>query len=99
VDILPTSLTDLDLTPLKRFSHNVIANIRATGHMLIGSKRAFYWVKPTVWQFLLFGLTALASNLLFSWLVAEDATYFKFIFHLFLISLIPGAASYLRFLP
>jgi len=77
VDILPTSLTDLDLTPLKRFSHNVIANIRATGHMLIGSKRAFYWVKPTVWQFLLFGLTALASNLLFSWLVAEDATHFN----------------------
>ena len=77
MDILPTSLTDLDLTPLKRFSHNVIANIRATGHMLIGSKRAFYWVKPTVWQFLLFGLTALASNLLFSWLVAEDATHFN----------------------
>lgn len=77
MDILPTSLTDLDLTPLKRFSHNVIANIRATCHMLIGSKRAFYWVKPTVWQFLLFGLTALASNLLFSWLVAEDATHFN----------------------
>ena len=77
MDILPTSLSDLDLTPLKRFSHNVVANIRAMGYMLIGSKKAFYWVKPTVWQFLLFGCTALASNLLFSWLAADEATHFN----------------------
>lgn len=45
--------------------------------MLIGSSKAFYWVKPTVGQFLLFAATALISNFLFSWLAADEATHFN----------------------
>lgn len=45
--------------------------------MLIGSKKAFYWVKPTIWQLLLFACTALASNFLFSWLAADESTHFN----------------------
>lgn len=45
--------------------------------MLIGSNKAFYWVKPTMLQFLLFACTALASNFLFSWLAADESTHFN----------------------
>lgn len=62
VVILSSSLSHLDLKPLQSFSHNMFANIRAAGYMLIGSVKAFYWVKPTLGQFLLFSVTALASN-------------------------------------
>lgn len=55
----------------------MFANIRATCYMLVGSQKAFYWVKPTVGQFIMFGLTALLSNFLFSWLAAEEATHFN----------------------
>lgn len=74
---MPNSLSQLDLTPLQNFSQNLFANLKATGWMLIGSKKAFYWVKPTVWQFLFYGATALASNLLFSWLASDDGTHFN----------------------
>ncbi|MFW2178383.1 MULTISPECIES: C13 family peptidase [unclassified Moraxella] len=74
---MPTSLSNLDLRPLQRFWQNVFANLRATAFMLIGSKRAFYWVKPSVWQFLLFAITALASNFLFSWMASDESTYFN----------------------
>lgn len=49
----------------------------ATLYMLVGSKKAFYWVKPTVWQFLLFACTALASNFLFSWISADEGSNFN----------------------
>lgn len=49
----------------------------ATLYMLIGSKKAFYWVKPTVWQFLLFACTALASNFLFSKVSADEGSQFN----------------------
>lgn len=45
--------------------------------MLIGSKKAFYWVKPTIWQFLLFASIGLASNLLFAWLSADEGSAFN----------------------
>ncbi len=45
--------------------------------MLIGSGKAFYWVKPTTGQFFLFTITALLSNFLFSWLAADEATHFN----------------------
>ena len=77
VVILSSSLSHLDLKPLQSFSHNMFANIRAAGYMLIGSVKAFYWVKPTLGQFLLFSVTALASNFLFSWLASDEATHFN----------------------
>lgn len=74
---LPSSLSSLDLEPLHSFSKNAAANIRATGYMLMGSGKAFYWVKPTVGQFMLFGVTALLSNFMFYWLIADEATHFN----------------------
>lgn len=74
---MSNSLSQLDLKPLQNFSQNLFANLKATGLMLIGSKKAFYWVKPTIWQFLFYGTTALASNLLFSWLASDDSTHFN----------------------
>lgn len=74
---MPNSLSHLDLKPLQNFSQNLVANLKATGLMLIGSKKAFYWVKPTVWQFLFYGSTALISNLLFSWLASDESTHFN----------------------
>lgn len=75
--ILSSSLSNLDLKPLQGVSKNFFANLRATGYMLMGSTKAFYWVKPTVGQFVLFVITALASNFLFSWLASEEATHFN----------------------
>lgn len=49
----------------------------ATFYMMLGSKKAFYWVKPTIWQFLLFASIGLASNLLFAWLSADDGSIFN----------------------
>nr|WP_315043178.1 C13 family peptidase [uncultured Moraxella sp.] len=74
---MPNSLSQLDLKPLQHFSQNLLANLRATGYMLMGSTKAIYWVKPTVWQFLFFGTTALFSNLLFSWLASDESTHFN----------------------
>lgn len=62
---------------LHRFSFNVIANIIASLWMLVGSTRAFAWVKPTLLQFVLFALLALASNVLFSWLAADIGSVFN----------------------
>lgn len=45
--------------------------------MLIGSVRAFEWVKPSFNQFLLFCSLALSSNILFSWLVADTNNHFN----------------------
>lgn len=45
--------------------------------MLMGSARAFAFVKPSVGQFLTFGGLALASNFLFAWLIAEEASHFN----------------------
>lgn len=74
---MPTPFSQLDLRPLQYFSQNLLANLRAMAYMLIGSKKAFYWVKPTIWQFGFFALTALASNLLFSWLASDESTHFN----------------------
>lgn len=62
---------------LQRFSLNFAANIIAAFWMLIGSTRAFSWVKPTFVQFALFALLALGSNVLFSWLAAESGSVFN----------------------
>ncbi len=45
--------------------------------MLVGSTRAFAWVKPTFLQFLIFSVLALASNTLFSWLAADYGSVFN----------------------
>ena len=71
------SLSSLKTISLQRFSLNFAANIIAAFRMLIGSTRAFSWVKPTFVQFALFALIALASNVLFSWLAAESGSVFN----------------------
>ena len=67
----------LKVPSLQRFPLNFAANIIAALWMLAGSTRAFAWVKPTVLQFLLFALLALASNTLFSWLAADVGSVFN----------------------
>ena len=71
------SFTSLKVVSLQRFSLNFAANIIATLWMLIGSTRAFSWVKPTFLQFMLFASLALGSNVLFSWLAAETGSVFN----------------------
>lgn len=71
------SLTSLKTVSLQRFSLNFAANIIATLWMLVGSTRAFSWVKPTFIQFAVFALLALGSNVLFSWLAAESSSTFN----------------------
>ena len=71
------SLSSLKTISLQRFSLNFAANIIASLWMLVGSTRAFSWVKPTFIQFAVFALLALASNVLFSWLVAESGSVFN----------------------
>ncbi|MGP5202672.1 C13 family peptidase [Psychrobacter aquimaris] len=71
------SLASLKTISLQRFSLNFAANIIATLWMLVGSTRAFSWVKPTFIQFAVFALLALSSNVLFSWLAAENGSIFN----------------------
>ncbi|MBH0065518.1 C13 family peptidase [Psychrobacter sp. SZ93C1] len=71
------SLASLKTVSLQRFSLNFAANIIATLWMLVGSTRAFSWVKPTFIQFAVFALLALGSNVLFSWLAAESGSIFN----------------------
>ncbi len=71
------SLESLKIQSLPRFSLNFAANIVAALWMLVGSVRAFTWVKPTFGQFVLFALLALAANILFGWLVADFGSDFN----------------------
>ncbi|OBX79898.1 peptidase C13 family protein [Moraxella atlantae] len=74
---LIVAFSQLRLAPLHSFTANFLSNIRAAGYMLLGSRKAFYWVKPTIGQFFAFALTALGSNLLFAWLSAADTSAFN----------------------
>ncbi len=71
------SLASLKTISLQRFSLNFAANIIATLWMLVGSTRAFSWVKPTFIQFAVFAILALGSNVLFSWLAAANGSVFN----------------------
>ena len=71
------SLSSFKTISFQRFSLNFAANIIAACWMLVGSTRAFSWVKPTFIQFALFALLALSSNILISWLVAENGSIFN----------------------
>lgn len=71
------SLASLKIQSLPRFSLNFAANIVASLWMLLGSVRAFYWVKPTFGQFVLFAVSALWANVLFAWLVADFGSDFN----------------------
>ncbi len=71
------SLASLKTVSLQRFSLNFAANIIATLWMLVGSTRAFSWVKPTFIQFAVFAIFALGSNVLFSWLAAANGSVFN----------------------
>jgi hypothetical protein len=71
------SLSSLKTISLQRFSLNFAANIIAALWMLVGSTRAFSWVKPTFMQFAIFATLGLGSNVLFSWLAAESGSVFN----------------------
>lgn len=71
------SLASLKIQSLPRFSLNFAANIVAALWMLAGSVRAFHWVKPTFGQFVLFAVSALASNILFGWLASSMGSEFN----------------------
>ena len=71
------SLQSLKIQSLPRFSLNFAANIVAALWMLVGSVRAFNWVKPTFGQFVLFALLALAVNILLAWLTAHFGSDFN----------------------
>lgn len=45
--------------------------------MLLGSVRAFLWIKPSFGQFFVFLLAALLSNVLFGWLVSDMGSDFN----------------------
>lgn len=71
------SLSSLKLQALPRFSLNFAANISASLWMLVGSVRAFHWVKPTMTQFALFAVMALGANILFAWLASDFGSEFN----------------------
>lgn len=56
---------------------NFFANLVAAFWMLLGSTKAFAWVKPTLGQFVLFLVIALSANILFAWLVAPEERFFN----------------------
>lgn len=74
---MPSTLSNLKLAPVQSFSKKIFGNILATLCMLMGSSRAFAYVKPSMGQFFTFGSVALSSNFLFAWLMAEEASYFN----------------------
>lgn len=71
------SFSSIKITLLQRFSLNFSANIIAAFWMLLGSVRAFHWVKPTALQFLAFLTTALFANILFAWLASDMTSQFN----------------------
>lgn len=75
--VFALSLASLKIQSLPRFSLNFAANIVASLWMLLGSVRAFHWVKPTFGQFVLFAVSALWANVLFAWLVADVGSDFN----------------------
>ena len=56
---------------------NFAANIIAAFWMLLGSVRAFLWVKPSFVQFFVFLLSALLANALFGWLASDMGSEFN----------------------
>lgn len=71
------SFSSIKVNSLQRFSLNFSANIIAAFWMLLGSVRAFVWVKPSFAQFLCFLTTALLANVLFGWLAADMGSAFN----------------------
>lgn len=72
------SFSSIKIYSLQRFSLNFSANIIAAFWMLLGSVRAFVWVKPSFAQFLCFLTTALLSNVLFAWLASDIGSQFNY---------------------
>lgn len=62
---------------MQRFSLNFAANIIAAVLMLLGSVRAFDWVKPSFMQFFCFLSSALGVNVLFAWLSSDAGSTFN----------------------
>lgn len=71
------SFSSIKVNTLQRFSLNFSANLIAAFWMLLGSVRAFLWVKPSLGQFVCFLLVALSANVLFAWLAAELESAFN----------------------
>lgn len=68
---VPLSFSSIQVNSLHRFSLNFSANLTAAFWLLLGSVKAFDWVKPTFAQFLCFLITAVLSNVLFGWLASQ----------------------------
>lgn len=71
------SLSSLKIESLPKFSANLLSNIHAALHMLVGSVRAFALVRPTFAQFAVLLLAALGANILFGFLAVSDRSYFN----------------------
>ncbi len=71
------SISTLKVHSLQKFSLNFAANIIAAFWMLLGSVRAFLWVKPSFVQFFVFLLSALLANALFGWLASDMGSEFN----------------------
>lgn len=71
------SFSSIKVNSLQRFSLNFSANIIASFWMLLGSVRAFLWVKPSFAQFFCFLTTALLANVLFAWLASDMGSEFN----------------------
>lgn len=71
------SLSSLKIESLPRSSLNFAANIVAALWMLLGSVKAFNWVKPTLGQFILFAFLAINANIFFAWLAADVGSSFN----------------------
>lgn len=71
------SLESLKVTNLQKFPYNFVANVIAAFWLLVGSTKAFSWVKPTAGQFVFFAIIAVAVNFLFAWLAAESGSVFN----------------------
>lgn len=67
----------INLQPSINFWHDLKANLSAGLWLFIGSKRALIHVRPTVLQFLFWGLLAGSANSFFSWLTTGGYGYFN----------------------
>ncbi len=71
------SFSTIKVNSLQRFSLNFSANLIAAFWMLLGSVRAFDWIKPSLAQFVCFLTTALLANVLFDWLASDLGSVFN----------------------
>ncbi|WLF83413.1 C13 family peptidase [Moraxella sp. ZY210820] len=67
----------INLQPSINFGHDLKANLCAGLWLFIGSRRSLEYVRPSVLQFLFWGVLAGSANSLFSWLISGGYGYFN----------------------